>query len=260
LDANQFEAFMEGSDLDLDGFPESLEELEDLERSIFKERRVSKKKSPAADRIPVQEILDECGLSGKATLKRVRKLLPEHIARLFNHQSLVEDQAVVLRDALTRKVPLCCDHPACRALMEQREAGVNSVATSNPAFCRICQGSTARRGLEELAQICSQTGIRRILVLGGSPASHQELKSSAPSGLEFRLIEGDTIREKQRVTADLKWCDLVVLWAGTILDHAVSNQYLKGGRSGTLTVAVAKRRSVEALCAAVIETVQRKKD
>ncbi|MBU0755455.1 MAG: hypothetical protein KJ645_09980 [Planctomycetes bacterium] len=255
-DEDQFEAVMEDVDLDLEGLPQNLEELESIEKTLLGLTQKKEKSRVAKDRIPLQKILRDYGLSGKTALKKVRKELPEDIARLFNHQSLTEEQAAVLNQALAEKISLCCDHPTCRYLLTERHGKDNLISTSNQIHCRLCKGSTSRRSMEELAGHCVKAGVKHILVLGGAPASHKELNQLTPSSLEFRLIAGDIARDKQRAFADLNWCDLVVLWAGTILDHSVSNQYLKGGKTGSLPVVVAKRRSVEALCAAVITTVK----
>ncbi|MHC4942603.1 MAG: hypothetical protein ACYTG7_06225 [Planctomycetota bacterium] len=256
-----FDTMMGDSDLDLSDFPKTLEELEALERSLLKDPEVPGRRQAKADRVPFREILKQYGIAGKSTLKRLRKLLPEHIARLFNHESLVEEQAAFLREALEQKIPLCCDNPTCQALIRARSEGrQGQIRTDIPAHCRICKGSTARRSLEEMAFYCTKAAIKRILVLGGAPATHKEVNNLAPQQLEFRLIAGDVARDRQRASADLKWCDIVVLWAGTILGHEVSNQYLKGKKGGVKPVIVAKRRSVEALCAEVIAYLKRSKE
>jgi hypothetical protein len=257
---DRFEHVMEDSDLDLSAFPQTLEELEALERSIIKDPSLPGKRKAKADRIPLRDILSHFGITGKSTLKRLRKLLPEHIARLFNHESLVEEQAASLREVLERKVPLCCAHPTCQALLRARPEGqAGQIRTDVPGHCRICRGSTARRSLEEMSFSCAEAGVKRVLVLGGAPATHTELKNLAPAELELRLIEGDVTRDRQRAAADIKWCDIVVLWAGTILGHEVSKQYLKGKKGGEKPVIIAKRRSVEALCAEVIAFLERRK-
>jgi hypothetical protein len=106
-----------------------------------------------------------------------------------------------------------------------------------------------------MAEACQQAGIHRILVVGGAPSSHKELKNLQPDNLEFKLIPGDLSRDRQRAVADLGWCDLAVIWAGTILGHDVSNQYHKAKKQDLVVV---NRRSVEALCEAVVRRIQGK--
>ena len=111
-----------------------------------------------------------------------------------------------------------------------------------------------------MAQACREAGISRILIVGGAPASHKELNRNIPSGLELRLVEGDVNRDRQRAAADLKWCHVVVIWAGTILGHDVSNQYVNARVSNLSPVVWVRRRSIEALCDAVVQHIRQKGD
>lgn len=107
-----------------------------------------------------------------------------------------------------------------------------------------------------MAEACRTAGISRILVVGGAPSSHKELRNNTPEGIEFKLIEGDVSRDKQRAAADMKWCDLAVIWAGTILGHDVSQNYSKGRKDALPRLIVVKRRSVEALCKMVVQRLK----
>lgn len=249
------------ADLDEEGLPQTLEELEELERSIFKAGPSSAAAKKSRDpRIPLMELLEKYGLEEKGILKKVRRLLPEDISRLFNHESLAEQQADLLRKSIEERIHLCCGHSDCRNLLLNRHGEKKVVFTKEPSACRICRGSAIRRGLEQMAEACGKAGIHRILVVGGAPASHKELKNNAPEGIEFKLIEGDVSRDKQRAAADMKWCDLAIIWAGTILGHGVSQNYAKGRKEDSPHVLVVKRRSVEALCKVVVQRLQTKEN
>jgi hypothetical protein len=247
-------------DLDLEGLPESLEELEALEENLSNRPREKPKKESGEPRTALESLLKKFGVEGKARLKKIRKLLPEHISRLFNHKDLVEEHAARIEDALENKVVLWCGHAACRDLLKDQYDKKDLIPTDQPAVCRICAGSSTRRGLEEMAKVCREADVRRILIVGGSPASHKELKNHRPGGLEFKLIEGDVSRPRQRAQADMNWCDVAVIWAGTILGHDVSGLYGRGRHGARSPMVVVNRRSVEALCEAVIEHIRRKRD
>jgi hypothetical protein len=255
-----FDHWVNDGDLDLDDIPKDLDELEALERTLFKTPPVSPKGPVKTDRTPLKSILSHYGIEGKGVLKRLRKLLPEHVARLFNHETLGKEHEALLREALEEKVVLCCSDAKCRKLLAERHGDAALFETSRSAACRLCKGTAARRALEEMAAVCARAGITRILVVGGSPPSHKELKSLNPPGLEFKLVEGTLSRDKQRASADLKWCDVAVIWAGTILSHGVSTPYTKGRKPGSTPVVVASRRSVEALCEAVVQHVLKRGD
>lgn len=249
------------SDLDLEGVPKDLDELEALEASLFKTPEVVKKqKKEKGERIAVVSILETYGVGNKSLVKRIRKLLPEHISRLFNHESVTPENAETLKSALENKVHLCCGHTTCLDLLKKEYGKQKIIGTKEPQVCSLCRGSATRRGLTQMAFHCGEKGIKRILIVGGAPASHSELKNDSPAGLEFRLIEGDVSRDKQRAAADLQWCDVVVVWASTILGHEVSNLYMKNSKSHNRQVVLVNRRSIEALCIAVTQHVQRMKD
>ena len=63
-----------------------------------------------------------------------------------------------------------------------------------------------------------------IVIVGGSPPYHRQLREGLDGRLRLRLIPGD--RRGQLV--EYPSADLVLLWVSTILDHRVSAHYPKG--------------------------------
>ena len=242
-------------DLALEDLPSSLEELETLEQEVFKNTHRAGPKKPKARRLIVAAILDRFGLNEKALRKKIRKLLPEDISRLLNRESLAEEQARDLERALEEKLVLWCGDPACKNLLKTRYPGRDLVATRVPSVCRACEGSAAKRNMEVLAEACRDADITRLVIVGGSPAAHNEITALKPQGLSLRLVEGDVNQDLSRAAANMEWCDLAVIWAGTILSHAVSQNYTRFSREKTVVV---NRRSVEALCEAIVEWVRRR--
>ncbi len=245
--------FLEESDL-----PETLEELEALERSMTSAPMPgSGKTKKQPKRIPTAGILEQYGISGKSTLKKLRKILSGPGVRLLNQQSLLEDRSKELKKEIESKAVFFCDHAFCREALAERHPSENLIPVRNSSCCRLCKGSVTRRSLEETAQACRKGGIRRILVVGGMPASQREFRDNAPEGLEFRLVEGEVERRKDRAQADLQWCDLCVIWGATPLGHSVSSHYTRRrGQGGPFVIRV-DRRSVEAVCSAIIKHLKR---
>ena len=243
-------------ELDLEGIPRTLEELEALERDLLP-APPPRRRPPEEKRIPPREVLLALGVEGKAAAKRVRRLLPEHLARLLQRETLGGEQARRLREGMEERLPLCCGDPVCVAILADRFGRDRLVPTRRAAACRVCRGSPTKRSLQRAAFACARAGIRRILVIGGSPGTHAELRRHAPEGLEFRLVTGDVTREKPRAAADLRWCDVAVVWTGTILDHKVSRNYTRArGKDREAPILVVKRRSIEALCEEVARYAQ----
>jgi hypothetical protein len=244
--------------LDLNGdIPETLEEFEALEREILKSPPEMKAQKTKPARVPTSRILEQYGISGKSVLKRLRKLLPGNVARLLNQQDLSDSQHATLTGEIESRAVFYCDHAYCRDALERRHSAETLIPVKDSSHCFLCRGSAIRRSLEEAAEACVAAGVRRILVVGGMPASHTEIRDNTPLGVEFRLVEGDTERQRKRVQADLRWCDLAVIWGSTILTHSLSGGYTRRKSSGGPFILHISRRSVEALCSEVIKHVRR---
>lgn len=239
---------IELTDFDL---PDSLEELEALEQAMTKVPARRKQKSDPK-RILTSTVLDRYGIRGKAVLKKLRKLLSEPMVRLLNQQDLSEDQHAELCEEIEFRAVLFCDHPFCTRILSERNSPESLIPVRNAGLCRLCGGSTIRRSLQELAESCRKSGIERILVVGGAPASHNEIRTMGPDDVTFRLVAGDVERNRQRVSADLRWSQLAVIWGGTILGHSVSSGYTGKSGPGSPVILRLNRRSVEALCAEVV--------
>jgi hypothetical protein len=190
-------------------------------------------------------------------LKKLRKLLPGDLARLLNQQDLSEAQAAALTEGIESRAVFFCDHPYCRKALERRHSPEMLVPVRDSSFCGLCRGSATRRALEEAAEVCVEAGVRRILVVGGMPASQKEIRENTPLGVTFRLIEGDRSHQRQRIQADLRWCDLAVIWGSTILSHSLSGGYTRRKSPQGPFIFRVSRRSVEALCAEVIKHLKR---
>ncbi len=233
--------------------PDNLEELESLERKVMRSLPEQKVHKQRPERTPTRGILDRYGIRGKSVLKRLRKLLPDHVARLLNQQDLTESQVAQLTEEIENRAALHCDHAYCTRTAERLHSAEILIPVRDASFCNVCQGSPTRRALEEAAEACRNGGLRRILVVGGMPASRTEMKNHSPVGIEFRLIEGNLDRPKQRVQADLRWCDLAVIWGSTPLGHSLSGSYLRRRTSTGPFILRISRRSVEALCQEIVK-------
>lgn len=241
------------SDFDLeDELPDTLEELEVLERKLMQTPPELRREKPAAKRITTRDVLERYGIRGKSVLKRLRKLLPGHASRLLNQQTLSESQHATLTGEIESRAVFHCGDPHCKQALESRHSPETLFPVSDSGLCALCSGSATTRALDRAAEACRKAGVRRILVVGGMPAALAEMKNNTPPGLEFRLVAGDLERPRQRVQADLRWCDLAVIWGGTVLHHSVSGGYTqRKGRDGPFILRV-RRSSIEALCAELI--------
>jgi hypothetical protein len=109
-----------------------------------------------------------------------------------------------------------------------------------------------------MAAALGRRGLRRLLVVGGSPSAHRELEELlAGRGIELRLVnaaEGTHTTRTARSGVD--WADLIVVWGATPLPHKVSRLYTEGIPQRVRIVRLAKR-GVEALCREVVRSLDR---
>ncbi|MBX3358216.1 MAG: hypothetical protein KF745_07295 [Phycisphaeraceae bacterium] len=152
---------------------------------------------------------------------------------------------------LAEKFMRVCSRGDCSAKAPAQAAGRAIVPASTPAFCEVCGGSVNRAAVSEMVAACQRAGWRRLCILGGSPASREEIDTLAAGRLELRLIDGTRSASHKDAAANIAWADRVVIWGSTELAHKVSALY-KGPN-----VITAARRGVADLTAAVIESARR---
>ncbi|MCP9485570.1 MAG: hypothetical protein MSC30_06895 [Gaiellaceae bacterium MAG52_C11] len=143
----------------------------------------------------------------------------------------------------------------CASCAARTDAGGREVVTVAASACTRCGGSRNDRALAELVEACEAGGLRRLVVVGGSPEVRREL-GALRGWIELRLVDGTERRTRPEAQRDLVWADLVVIGGSSELAHKVSRLYTRD--SGSTPVVIASRRGVEAIAAAVIEHVRRR--
>jgi hypothetical protein len=110
--------------------------------------------------------------------------------------------------------------------------------------------------LSRAAQALTEAGIRKLVVVGGTPATREELERLLAGKVELRLVDGTRHRPIERAKADLEWADRVLLWGATELHHKVSKQYADAPAAKARVVHV-PRRGVAQLLSGAVESVRR---
>jgi len=116
-----------------------------------------------------------------------------------------------------------------------------------------CGGRENARAAVDLVR----AGIRKLVVVGGTPATRQELERLLGDRIELRLVDGTHHRPSERAKADLEWADRVLLWGATELHHKVSKQYADVSATKQKVVHV-PRRGISQLLAGAVESVRRR--
>ncbi|MFA7332465.1 MAG: hypothetical protein WC326_15455 [Candidatus Delongbacteria bacterium] len=135
-----------------------------------------------------------------------------------------------------------CRRGDCRRTAHLDAGNRVAVAALTPEACQICGGKALSQACDRMRSACQHAGITKLCVLGGSPKSREEIRRSLPRELDVRLVDGTATRSLKEARDDVAWADLVVIWAGTQLDHKVSGLYVAAPRRSSVA-----RRSVQEL-------------
>lgn len=145
----------------------------------------------------------------------------------------------------------------CDACWDLAPTAPPPILVGDADSCAVCKGSNNRRAALHMAYLMQHAAIRNLLVVGGTPAHHNELRRLLEgSCVELRCVDGAARSPSQKEAWSLlRWADVTVIWASTPLPHKVSGLFTSEsiGRP-PLTVA---RRGIEALCTAVCLSLQR---
>ena len=148
-----------------------------------------------------------------------------------------------------------CAAPACA--QAAAASGRTPLRVEPRTHCASCGGSDNRRAEASFLEAARAAGVRRLVVVGGSPAVREELEAQLGGGLELRTVDGTERRTQDRARADLEWADLVLVWGATELHHKVSTHYTQASPQLRRKVVHVTRRGVAALLAEALEHVRR---
>lgn len=203
--------------------------------------------------LEIDKLLAELGYRGGAA-STARLALEAAKLTTSRKQRIAESKRGQVASLLAARFARACAGATCQAAAAA--AGRELVPVEAAGDCEFCGGSRNEEALDRAAQAMLAAGMRRLLIVGGSPNSHREVRDAIGGRIELKLIEGV---EKRRTGKDAKqqvdWADLVVIWGGTQLDHKVSTLYT-GLRSPK--VVTATKRSAQALAETIVEALRRR--
>jgi hypothetical protein len=157
--------------------------------------------------------------------------------------------------ALVDRFSLHCTSAAC--VEAARRSGREPLPAATKGLCAHCGGSDNARAAQDLVAACARAGVRRLLVVGGSPSVREELRAGVGNSIELRTVDGTERRTQERARSDLEWADLVLLWGATELDHKVSTHYAHPAPPLRRKVVHVARRGIAALLGAATEHLRR---
>jgi len=176
----------------------------------------------SADR-EIDAWLDGCGFELPDAKAKARAALENvHLTRPGKVR-ISEDKLPRAAEVLAGLFFLYCESPACQA--EAAQSGRQGLRTASKRACDGCGGSDNRRAQEAFAERCRQRGVRRLVIVGGSPSVREALGSVLGKAVDLRLVDGTERRTADRAKGDVEWADLVLLWGASELHHKVSTLY-----------------------------------
>jgi len=201
--------------------------------------------------VAIDELLAGLGLEGegarlgRAALERARLTNPRK--RRISDAKLDAARAAVDAE-IARLCRRCAEGPA-------RESRPVFVVPAQA--CARCGGSANARAVDDLAAAAAAAGVRRIVLVGGSPDVRREL-AQLQDRLELRLVDGTESRRKQEARRDVAWADVVAVAGSSELGHRVSELYTRDDAARGKLV-VSSRRGVEAIVAEIVRHLERRR-
>lgn len=207
--------------------------------------------------VPISRLRSEFSVAADADAS-IRALLAANA--LLVGDGIDGSRLCEVRRVLGESLATSCGDSKCDELAPH--FGGSVVVRGAAARCVVCQGSVNERARKRVLVACHRSGVRRLVVVGGSPRAREELwgdyeerrpdGSRSGIGVEWRLVDGTGRPNEREARANLDWADIVVIWATTQLDHKVSMLYVNGRHPRTITCA---QRSSAAVCGAITRAI-----
>lgn len=200
----------------------------------------------------IDSLLKSQGFDTPAARRRARVVLEEASLTRAGKTRISREKLPRVLTLLDRRLTRAC--AACRS------AGLASAAASpdveivevTPRACPVCGSKEALRATIQLVRDMTAAGLRKLLIVGGTPMQHEEIRRLfVKTDIELRLIDGTSNSHSQpEARGNLKWADVCAIWGPTPLSHKVSTLY-SSDKASALRVMVAHRG-----LASLLETIR----
>ncbi len=177
---------------------------------------------------PISVFLRSNGISGANEQAIARGVLEDAGFTRPGKVNMAVDKEARARERLESALAFHCADAVCREALSR-----NAHQESNPRqplmverdFCEICGGSADGRELRAMANSMEKAGLSRIVVVGGTKQKETAILRMSPETVQWRFVNDFKRVDERDAAADLKWADVIVIWARTPLKHRVSNLY-----------------------------------
>ena len=200
--------------------------------------------------------LAERGYASPAARASARAELEAQGLTRAGKQRMSDEKLPRAADALRAKFALHCTSPEC--ISWARASGRMPMPCEPRTTCERCGGSENRRAEMELKEAFRKAGVRKLLVVGGSPSVREDLEEHLGEDIELRLIDGTERRTLDRARADLEWADVALVWGASELHHKVSLQYTQAPPPLNKKVVNSRQRGIKMALGEVVEHLGRR--
>jgi hypothetical protein len=205
----------------------------------------------------IDRLLGSLGFGLPETRQRARDALEEAGLTRPGKLRISAKKVPRARAVLKERFSVQCGAPQCAA--KAQSSGRDPLPAEPRSCCEFCGGSANQRAEQALIEACARQGVRKVAVVGGSPAVREELGAALGATLELRMIDGTERRTLDRAKKDLEWADLVLVWGASELHHKVSLLYTHGVPEARHKVVQVAKRGVAALLGAAVEHLERRR-
>jgi len=210
--------------------------------------------SRGANDVEIAQLLAGLGYRSSAAHERARAAIQDAGLTSSSKQRISASKVPAVEQVLSARFVIVCTQAVCQAEVGPDDTRV-MIAADQPVDCSICGGQPNRAALGRAVEGLVRRRLHRVVVVGGSPATREELGALCADRLDLRLVSGTDRRTTRDAKADLAWADLIVIWGSTELDHKVSKLYTDTKDARVVTCS---RRGIAALAATLAEAARRR--
>lgn len=177
---------------------------------------------------PIRDILAELGFRHPDAYTAARAALEEAKLTHPGKQNIAAEKLSAVVDLLQSRFVVLCNNPRCLQLASSLlHEGRSALPIEQTGDCGMCHGSANQRSASLVRERLARRNFRRIVVVGGSPGTREDLAEQLKGAAELRFVDSNRRRNNQDAENDLAWADVVVIWGNTELDHSTSKLYTK---------------------------------
>ena len=208
------------------------------------------------DAINIEQLLRGEGFDTPTALARAREVIEAAGLTHAGKQAISAGKATRVEEVLRTTLLRACGD-ACKRIDRGGAGRAREAVIVTSPSCEICRGSNNHRAAIEMLRTLERKHVTRIVVVGGTSNLWREIRAifdEAPA-IEVRYVDGTNMSHSAKdALANKRWAQLIVVWAPTPLQHAVSNHYRSDALPEDLRHVTVNRRGVEAFCGEVVRT------